>query len=296
MKFILALAIALLGSAAHAQQPSLPGYTTNGSNWISVKPTTPLPVTPSAPSGTYDTNIKQWDGTALGLPSAFGTSPGAVTVPGVNAALPPVTGTVAPGTPATNSVLTGCQYIPIANSLSPTNLQQMGVGCNQDGRLSVVAGTANQITSTPTIQAAAYASGNCIGGFNAVSVASYNGQSGFVTNVRLASIAGTLYQIILYMFDSNPTTSTCTDKGVFTLSANDVDKLIAQPTAVTLASPSGSITPTTAAYDFLPPRPFIAGGAAASGVQTIYYGLIASAAITPTTTSDLHLRFGVARE
>lgn len=30
-------------------------------------------------------NVQQWDGTALGAPSNYGTSPGAVTVPGVNA-------------------------------------------------------------------------------------------------------------------------------------------------------------------------------------------------------------------
>jgi len=36
-------------------------------------------------SGTISTNVTEWDGTALGAPSNYGTSPGAVKVPGVNA-------------------------------------------------------------------------------------------------------------------------------------------------------------------------------------------------------------------
>jgi len=46
---------------------------------------------PSLFSGTFtpaanaSTNITQWNGVALGSPSAYGTSPGAVNVPGVNA-------------------------------------------------------------------------------------------------------------------------------------------------------------------------------------------------------------------
>lgn len=37
------------------------------------------------PSGTQDTNLTKVDGVTLGAPSAYGTSPGAVTVPAVNA-------------------------------------------------------------------------------------------------------------------------------------------------------------------------------------------------------------------
>ena len=51
-----------------------------------VSSTVPLPVTGAfTPGGTQDINVKNWDGSALGAPSNYGTSPGAVTVPGVNA-------------------------------------------------------------------------------------------------------------------------------------------------------------------------------------------------------------------
>jgi hypothetical protein len=40
---------------------------------------------PAQASAQSTSNITQWDGTALGAPSSYGTSPGAVVVPGVNA-------------------------------------------------------------------------------------------------------------------------------------------------------------------------------------------------------------------
>lgn len=43
--FWLALILWAFGTLANAQSPVTPGYTTNGSNWIAVSPTSPLPVT-----------------------------------------------------------------------------------------------------------------------------------------------------------------------------------------------------------------------------------------------------------
>ena len=107
---------------------------------------------------------------------------------------------VAPGAAtATNSDLIGCQYN--SAGVTPTNGQQMAVGCDQNGRVIVADGTANQIVSTPTIQAAAYAINNCIGGFNAVTVTTYTGQSAFLTHVRAVSLGGTAYQLMGYVFD-----------------------------------------------------------------------------------------------
>lgn len=70
---------------------------TNGTNILGT-PTNPVRVDPTgttvqpvsgtvttAPPANASTNITEWDSTVLGAPSAYGTSPGAVTVPGVNA-------------------------------------------------------------------------------------------------------------------------------------------------------------------------------------------------------------------
>ena len=203
---------------------------------------------------------------------------------------------VAPATAtATNSDLIGCQYNTAG--YAPTNTQQMAVGCDQNGRLLTVDGSAVQVASTPTIQAAAYAINNCIGGFNAVTVTTYNGQSAFLTHIRALSVGGTAYQLMGYVFDSQPTTSVCTDKGTFSISTADIDKIIATVNATTLATTGGSVsTPTAVTIDYTPPKPFAAGGSAASGVSTFWYGFALAAAATPLSVSDLHLRFGIARE
>lgn len=181
--------------------------------------------------------------------------------------------------------------------VSPTNGQSVAIQMDQNGRVIASTGTANQISSTPTISTAVYSAGNCIGGFNSIAATLYNGQSAFLTNFRISSIDGAAYQIFGYIFDSNPSTSTCTDKGVFSLSVADIDKVIGTLSSTTLSVLAATATtPTVAIIDYTPPRPFRAGGSPTSGVTTIYYGLALAAAITPTTTSDLHLRFGILRD
>lgn len=159
------------------------------------------------------------------------------------------------------------------------------------GTNNVTAGDGGQFLIAPTVQNAAYASGNCIGGFQAITVANYNGESGFMTNIRLASIGGTATPITVYVFDANPAGSTCTDKSTFTLVAADVDKLIANPTSITLAAPTGT-TVAIGSIDYTPPRPFRAGGSAGSGVKTLYVGLVAGGTFTPASTTDIHGRIG----
>lgn len=166
------------------------------------------------------------------------------------------------------------------------------ISANSSTPVSVNAGFSQQISSTPVIQAAAYSAGNCIGGFNAITVSQNNGQSGFVTHFRAVSIVGATPTLTIFLFDSQPTTSTCTDRGTFSLSAADTDKMIGPPTAITLALPTNVTSPSSVSLDLTPPRPFIAGGSTTSGVKTIYYGMVTSA-ITPSSVSDIHTRTGV---
>jgi len=81
----------------------------------------------TTPPANASTNITQWDSTALGAPSAYGTSPGAVTVPGVNAF---ITNTVA--TTLASTTITGT--VAVTQSTSPwvDNLTQVaGVALEQ---------------------------------------------------------------------------------------------------------------------------------------------------------------------
>lgn len=151
---------------------------------------------------------------------------------------------------------------------------------------------ANQFAPTFTVQAAAYASGNCIGGFTAITVASVAGQGGVVTNFRVSSFGGSTPTITVYLFDSLPSASTCTDRSTFTLAAADVSRLIASPTAITLAAPTGT-TVTFGSVDYTPPRPFAAGGSSISVLKTVYVALVSGSTFTPGSTTDLVPRIGV---
>ncbi len=156
----------------------------------------------------------------------------------------------------------------------------------------VSAGFSQQIASNPTVTALAYTAGQCFGGFNAVSVAVNNGQSGLLTTFNIFSISGATPTFTVYLFDSQPTTSTCTNRGIFTLSAADIDRMIGPPTAVTLVAPTSSTTPSSGNITFSPPLSFVAGGATSSGLKTIYYGIV-TGATTPSTSTDFHTRTGV---
>lgn len=86
-KYLSPLVFLLLAIPSHAQTPNTVRIC-NGTqpNCPLVGSANPLPVTSTpTPGTTQDINVKQWNGSAVGAPSAYGTSPGAVTVPGVNA-------------------------------------------------------------------------------------------------------------------------------------------------------------------------------------------------------------------
>jgi hypothetical protein len=123
-----------------------------------------------------------------------------------------------------------------------------------------------------------YVSGNCIGGFQAITVANYNGQSGFITQFMLNGLQALTASSTVYLFNANPSSSTCTDKGTFLLSATDLQKLIAPPTSMTLAVPTG-MTQSNSVVSYVPPIPYVTGGS----VRTIWFGLVSGSSFTPTS-------------
>lgn len=181
----------------------------------------------------------------------------------------------------------------LASLLVAPQPAQSQAWCN--GANCVTAGVARHVASTPTVQNAAYVSGNCIGGFTAVAVALAPGQSGFVINFRVASVGGSTPSLTVYLFSANPSASTCTDRSTFTLNSADIGKLIGNPVSstMTLAAPVGTTT-TVGSVDFVPPRPFISGGSLNSGLLTIYYALVSGSSFTPGSTTDLMANIGVA--
>ena len=151
-----------------------------------------------------------------------------------------------------------------------------------------VGGFEFKAVSTPTVQNASYVSGNCIGGFNAVTVARANGGGLILDTLAVRSLGGSLPTVTVYLFDANPTASTCTDRSTFTINSADLDKIPAGGIfALPLAVPTGAV-PSSAAQTNMA-LSLIAGGSSASGVQTIYYALVSGSTFTPATTSDIHV-------
>jgi hypothetical protein len=186
----------------------------------------------------------------------------------------------AAGSAATNAVA-----VQGTSGMLPVNTANQAAAANTDQ------GYALQVASTPTVTASSYSFGNCLGGFNAITVAGNNAQSGLVTNFRVSSVTGVTASVTVYLFEANPSSSTCTDHSTFTLNSADVDKLIMNPVNLSLVAPDGA-TPSMAEASFTPPRPFLAGGSGSS-VKTIYYGMVATSTFTPGSTTDIHTRTGV---
>ena len=180
-------------------------------------------------------------------------------------------------------------YVDLGTAL-PTGANAIG---NLAPASSTTAGYGHQVSSSPTFTTSgSYTAGQCFGGFNSVTVVGNNAESAFLTNVRVISASGVSgMSFTLYEFDANPSSSTCTDHGTFTLSGSDVDKLIANPVSMTLVAPTGS-TPSMAEATFIPPRPFLADNGAAG--QVLYYALVANGSFTASGTSgDVHTDTGV---
>lgn len=128
------------------------------------------------------------------------------------------------------------------------------------------------VSVTPTIQNAAYASGNCMGGFQSVSAGS---TASVLNQLTLSSKGGLTTAKQLYVFSANPGGSTCTDKSTFTIAAADVGKVIGTY-AITPAAPTG----TTITFGSL-------GGLGLGTGSTFYFAIVETASETPASTTDL---------
>lgn len=136
--------------------------------------------------------------------------------------------------------------------------------------------TGTNIADTPTIQNAAYASGNCMGGFQTIALGS---AVSALSQISLASQGGLATAKQIYVFSANPSGSTCTDKSTFTIATADLAKLI-YTGSITPAAPTGTTKTWGAASSLALPVP-----------ATIYVAIVETAPETPTSTTDLVLTF-----
>jgi len=136
----------------------------------------------------------------------------------------------------------------------------------------------------PTIQAAAYASGNAIGGLQTVSFFRTTAQpTGLLNQAAIEWAGGETVAVTEYVFDWNPTSSTCTDKTAFSLAAADAKHLVTSPFTLTGSAPTGA-TQTFAGTSLNVSAKNLDGTA----TQNLYVCLVSGGAFTPAV-GDLSL-------
>jgi hypothetical protein len=156
-----------------------------------------------------------------------------------------------------------------------------------------------QVAQTVTA-ASAYAAGNAIGGLQTIAGAARvsgslgaAGTGGILTGLMMNSKSLQTTQVDVFLFDANPSGSTCTDKTAFSLATADFDKVI------------GVVTiPGTAANG----AGWYAGTVGSTGVATYYpvtYDLASASSIfacavtrgtpTYTATTDVSFKYNILR-
>lgn len=160
---------------------------------------------------------------------------------GCTAASDTSNGPVAAGTAATTSKLAGVQF----NTVAPTvaNGQQVAMQSDNKGNTLVnlntplpaganvigqVGGVTLAVTVTPTVTAASYSSGQCVGGLMTFASAARAGGpgSGLVQSATITDISGQDSAIDVIVFNANPSSSTFTDHATCTVNNADLGKVV----------------------------------------------------------------------
>jgi hypothetical protein len=146
---------------------------------------------------------------------------------------------------------------------------------------------------TPTVQNAAYSSGNAIGGLQTITTAFRTAarNSGILNNVSVWSKGGATTPLTFYIFEANPSASTCTDKSAFVLGAADIAKLVpTTPPVLTPAVVGAGATATSASQQ----SPLIVQNL--ESTTNLYICIVVGGTVTPATTTDLVYSIGIAQD
>jgi hypothetical protein len=146
-----------------------------------------------------------------------------------------------------------------------------------------VVGYDGAVSFTPTVQNAAYSSGNAMGGLQTVKFFRPPQYSGIFTSFQITSKGGSTAAMTVYVFDTNPSSSTCTDKSAFSLANADISKLAMQPFVLTPAVVGAGTTATTAQQV----QVVSMINQDSTRTPNLYVCIVAGASVTPASTSDL---------
>ncbi len=196
-------------------------------------------------------------------------------------------------TPAQNAI--ACAYntaVPILTAGTYGLVQ-----CDSAGRLVLGASTAvsasldRQIAAQLTVQNAAYSASNAMGGTQTIALFRTAGAGARINTVTIQSKGGSTVGMTLYGTSRSPSW-TCTDKSAFAESASDVlYRIPGFPLVLTPATAQGSTT----TYASAPIYQTLQNLDASPGTNA-YFCLVANGSVTPASTSDLILTFGVIQD
>lgn len=157
------------------------------------------------------------------------------------------------------------------------------------------------VSVAATVTASAYSAGNALGGLQTIANAARvsgslgaAGTGGILTGMNVSSKAlQSGVQIDIFLFNANPSGSTCTDKTAFVLAAADANKVVGVITVPSTPANGGG---------------WFGGGTGSIAMSTYYpvtYDLasatslfacgVVRAAITPASTSDISYNYNILR-
>ena len=120
--------------------------------------------------------------------------------------------------------------------VSPTNPLPVTGGLGGLGNVGGYDSGSSPIqTATPANSS--HAAGVSIGGLFSIPIARTNGGSGIATTLYWTSTGGAVTQLLVRLWDKNPTNTTCTDNTAFAESATDDQHLLITPFTMTPAAP-----------------------------------------------------------
>lgn len=150
----------------------------------------------------------------------------------------------------------------------------------------IVSSYSNIITVPLVVQAAAYISGNLVGGKITIPNVGYSGE---IRTIELTDASNTAVDYDIFFFGSNPSGSTFTEKAALTLVAADLAKVIG---AVTLGSASRFAFATNNIH-FVRDITIPYAAERISGQGTLYAAILMRGAATFAGVNDLTLRLGI---
>lgn len=140
-----------------------------------------------------------------------------------------------------------------------------------------------------TVQAAAYAAGDVIGGKITIPGAvARDGGSGLLKSVLLCSKADLTVNMDLVLFSADPAASTFTENGPVAIDVTDVAKVLGVISLATRFDLGTPVVVGAANLDMI-----VQSGAL---TRNLFACLIARGAYTPAATADVILRFGIQQD